>query len=168
MWVGTFHALGARVLRRYAPRLGWSRTFSIFDQDQSLRAVKRAVAEVGLDPKRWSPKAVRNQISGAKNQLMDAKRFAIENEGSFDLFARNVAKVYPVYEESLRDQNALDFDDLLVQPVRLLESIPDLLEQFQERFLFILVDEYQDTNRAQVPFPRTDLREAQELDGRRR
>ena len=152
MWVGTFHALGARLLRRHAPRLGWSRTFSIFDQEQSLRSLKHALVTAGLDPKRWSPKAVRSQISGAKNQLLTAKQFASDNEGSFDLFARNVAKVFPVYEESLRDQNALDFDDLLVHPVRLLESEGDLLQRFQERFLFVLVDEYQDTNRAQFRF----------------
>ncbi len=152
MWVGTFHALGARLLRRHAPRLGWSRTFSIFDQEQSLRSLKRALVTAGLDPKRWSPKAVRSQISGAKNQLLTAKQFASDNEGSFDLFARSVAKVFPVYEESLRDQNALDFDDLLVHPVRLLESEGDLLQRFQERFLFVLVDEYQDTNRAQFRF----------------
>ncbi|MEZ4414205.1 MAG: UvrD-helicase domain-containing protein [Gemmatimonadota bacterium] len=152
MWIGTFHALGARMLRRHAPRLGFSRTFSIFDQEQSLRAMQRAVETVGLDPKRWSPKAVRAQISAAKNQLIDAQRFARENEGSFDIFARNVARVFPVYQDSLREQNALDFDDLLVQPVALLESAPDLLSHYQERFAFLLVDEYQDTNRAQFRF----------------
>lgn len=152
MWVGTFHAVGARLLRRHADRLGWDRAFSIFDADQSLRLVKGVQDSVGLDPKRWSPKAIRNEISNAKNQLIDAKQFAHENEGSFDLFVRNVAKVYPEYEKALAHQNAFDFDDLLVKPVELFEANEELLDRYRERFSFVLVDEYQDTNRAQFRF----------------
>jgi DNA helicase-2/ATP-dependent DNA helicase PcrA len=152
MWIGTFHAVGARLLRRHADRLGWDRTFSIFDAEQSLRHMKSVQEAVGLDPKRWSPNAIRNEISGAKNQLVDARTFARENEGSFDLFVRNVARVYPEYDKSLAAQNAFDFDDLLVKPVELFESNPELLERYRERFAFVLVDEYQDTNRAQFRF----------------
>lgn len=152
MWIGTFHAIGARMLRRHAPRLGWDRAFSIFDQDQSLRALKKAQERVGVDPKRFSPKAVRSTISDAKNQLITPDEFARDNEGSFDFFARNVAKVFPAYQKSLREQNAMDFDDLLVGPVQLLEQNAELLERYAERFAFILVDEYQDTNRAQFRF----------------
>ncbi len=152
MWIGTFHALGARLLRRHADRIGWDRSFSIYDQDQSLRLLKRVQERVGLDPKRWSPKAMRSEMSNAKNQLLSAEDFVRDNEGSFDIFVRNVAKVFPVYEEELRSQNALDFDDLLVKPVELLEENPALLERYQERFAFLLVDEYQDTNRAQFRF----------------
>lgn len=152
MWVGTFHAVGARLLRRHADRLGWDRTFSIFDSDQSLRLLKSVQEGIGLDPKRWSPKAIRNEISNVKNQLVDAKAFADENEGSFDLFLRNVARVYPEYQKALEHQNAFDFDDLLMKPVELFEAQPDLLERYRERFAFILVDEYQDTNRAQFRF----------------
>ena len=149
MWVGTFHAVGARLLRRHADRLGWDRTFGIFDADQSLRLVKNVQESVGLDPKRWSPKAIRAEISNAKNQLIDADTFARDNDGSFDLFVRNVARVYPEYQEALEHQNAFDFDDLLMRPVELFESNPELLEDYRERFAFVLVDEYQDTNRAQ-------------------
>lgn len=152
MWVGTFHSLGARILRRHADRLGWDRSFSIFDADQSLRLVKSVQDQLGLDPKRWNPKAIRAEMSNAKNQLIDADTFVQENEGSFDLFVRNVAKVFPVYQQALRDQNAFDFDDLLVKPVELFEEHPALLERYRERFAFILVDEYQDTNRAQFRF----------------
>ena len=152
MWVGTFHALGARLLRRHVDRLGWDRTFSIFDADQSLRLVKSVQEAVGIDPKRWNPKAIRGEMSNAKNQLVTARQFAMDNEGSFDLFARTVAKVYPEYQKTLEHQNAFDFDDLLVKPVELFEQVPALLEQYQERFQFILVDEYQDTNRAQYRF----------------
>ncbi len=152
MWIGTFHAVGARLLRRHADRLGWDRTFSIFDADQSLRLVKNVQEGLGLDPKRWSPKAVRSEISAAKNQLTDAASFAAEYEGSFDLFLRNVAKVFPAYQKALESQNAFDFDDLLVKPVELFEAIPELLERYRDRFSFLLVDEYQDTNRAQFRF----------------
>jgi DNA helicase-2/ATP-dependent DNA helicase PcrA len=152
MWVGTFHAVGARILRRHADRLGWDRTFSIFDAEQSLRLVKRVQEQVGLDPKRWSPKALRGEISNAKNQLVSAEAFVRHNEGSFDLFVRNVARVFSPYQEALHDQNAFDFDDLLMKPVELFEQNPALLESYRERFAFILVDEYQDTNRAQFRF----------------
>ena len=152
MWVGTFHALGARLLRRHADRLGWDRTFSIFDADQSLRLVKTVQDEAGLDRKRWSPKAIKNAISNAKNQLITATGFAAENDGSFDLFMRNVAKVYPEYQKALKNQNAFDFDDLLMKPVELFENSSDLIERYRERFAFVLVDEYQDTNRAQFRF----------------
>lgn len=152
MWVGTFHAVGARLLRRHADRLGWDRTFSIFDTDQSLRLTKSVMESVGLDRKRWSPKAIRGEISNAKNQLVDARMFARDNDGAFDQFIRNVARAYPEYQKALKHQNALDFDDLLAKPVELLESNPDLLERYRSQFEFALVDEYQDTNRAQFRF----------------
>jgi DNA helicase-2/ATP-dependent DNA helicase PcrA len=152
MWAGTFHAVGARILRRHADRLGWDRTFTIFDQEQSLRLVKTVQESVGLDSKRWSPKALRAEISNAKNQLIDGDAFVRDNEGSFDMFVRAVGKVFPPYQRSLREQNAFDFDDLLMKPVELLEASPGLLGEYRERFAFVLVDEYQDTNRAQFRF----------------
>lgn len=152
MWVGTFHAIGARLLRRHAPKIGLTRSFSIFDADQALRLVKQCQQRVHVDPKRFSPKALRSTISQAKNQLIDAKTFAEDNESSFDFFARQVAKVFPVYQEQLREQNGVDFDDLLVEPVRLLEYDAQLAAQLADRFAFVLVDEYQDTNRAQFRF----------------
>ncbi len=152
MWVGTFHALGARILRRHASRVGWSPAFTIYDQDQSLREIRRAQEEAGVDPKRWKPKVLRAQVSGAKNQLVSAQRFVEENADSLDALARNVARVYPVYQEALRNHEAFDFDDLLMKPVELLEGHPEVLQEYRRRFAFILVDEYQDTNRAQFRF----------------
>ena len=152
MWVGTFHSVGARLLRRHADRLGWERSFSIFASDQSLRLVKNVQDSIGLDPKRWSPKAIRAEISNAKNQLVDGDTFAKDTEGSFDLFLRTVGSVFTEYQRALKDQNAFDFDDLLMKPVQLFEDYPDLLDRYRERFSFILVDEYQDTNRAQFRF----------------
>jgi DNA helicase-2/ATP-dependent DNA helicase PcrA len=152
LWSGTFHSIGARILRRFAPQVGWSPTFTIYDQDQSLRLIKRAEEDAGLDPKRWSPKLFRAHISGAKNQMTSPQAFLEENSDSFDILARNVAKVYPVYQQALKNHDAFDFDDLLVKPVELLENNPSILADYQGRFSFLLVDEYQDTNRAQFRF----------------
>jgi DNA helicase-2/ATP-dependent DNA helicase PcrA len=152
MWVGTFHALGARMLRRHAGRLGWSSAFTIYDQDQTLRQIKRVQEDLGIDPKRWNPKVFRAVISGAKNQLTTPQEFLDENGESFDVLLRNAAKVYPAYAESLRNHDAFDFDDLLMKPVELLEGHDRVLEEYRDRFSFFLVDEYQDTNRAQFRF----------------
>jgi DNA helicase-2/ATP-dependent DNA helicase PcrA len=149
MWMGTFHSLGARMLRRHAPLLGWSATFTILDAEQALRQVKRTLEELDIDPKRFNPKAVRSMISGAKNQLVSPARFQEEHAEGFDLFARTVARVYPVYQNSLKSQNAMDFDDLLVMPVQLLTEHDNILDLYRDRFAFLLVDEYQDTNHAQ-------------------
>jgi DNA helicase-2/ATP-dependent DNA helicase PcrA len=152
LWAGTFHSTGARILRRFAPLLGWSQTFTIYDQEQSLRQIKRAQEEVGIDPKRWSPKVFRAHVSGAKNRLVSPQAFLEENGDSFDIVQRHVSRLYPAYEEALKDHDAFDFDDLLLKPVELLETHPEILEEYRSRFSFLLVDEYQDTNRAQFRF----------------
>ncbi len=146
MWTGTFHSVAARLLRREAELLDRDRNFTIYDQDDSLRAVKRAMEEVDLDPGRWSPKSIRSRISNAKNAMVGPSDF---EEKSFDLVSRRVADVYPEYERHLRRSNAYDFDDLLVEAVRLLEDRDAVREQYAGRFLHVLVDEYQDTNHAQ-------------------
>jgi DNA helicase-2/ATP-dependent DNA helicase PcrA len=152
LWAGTFHSVGARILRRFASRLGWSPTFTIYDQDQSLRQIKQAQEEVGVDPKRWNPKVFRAHVSGAKNQLMSPQEFLEEHGDSFDIVLRHTARIYPVYQSALKDHDALDFDDLLMMPVRVFEGHSSILEEYRRRFSFILVDEYQDTNRAQFRF----------------
>lgn len=150
MWIGTFHAIGARMLRRDATRLGWTPGFIIYDAEDSERLVRRILKdELALDPKRWSPKAVRGAISSAKNELLDQTAYA---ELAFDPFAKVVTQVYERYERALRDANAFDFDDLLMKPVALLQRFPEILRRYRERFHFVMVDEYQDTNRAQYVF----------------
>ena len=152
MWIGTFHAIGARMLRRDAGRLGWTPNFLIYDADDSERIVKRILKEeLNLDPKRWSPRAVRGAISSAKNELTGVEEYT---SLAVDLFSKTVARVYASYQRTLRDANAFDFDDLLVKPVELLRAHPDVLRRYQDRFHFVLVDEYQDTNRAQYAFLR--------------
>ena len=149
MWIGTFHAMGVRLMRRHAARLGWTPNFTIYDADQAERETKRVLERLNLPPKRWSPAAVHSMISGAKNQLVGPEAYA---GMAGDPYTRIVAQVYPEYQKSLRDQNAFDFDDLLVKPVELFQQHPAVLADYRKRFNFVLVDEYQDTNHAQYKF----------------
>ncbi|HSJ05469.1 MAG TPA: UvrD-helicase domain-containing protein [Longimicrobiales bacterium] len=149
MWVGTFHSIGARLLRRHAGRIGWSPNFTIYDADGALRETKRALERLNLSPKRWNPQAVHGAVSSAKNQLVSPDAY-VALPG--DPFSRIVADVYRSYQEALHDQNAFDFDDLLVKPVELLRHHEDILLAYRSRFRFLLVDEYQDTNHAQYVF----------------
>lgn len=152
MWIGTFHAIGARMLRRDASRLGWTPNFIIYDAEDSERLIRRILKdELQLDPKRWTPRTVRAAISSAKNELIGPAEYT---ETAADAFSRVVAKVYAAYEAALREANAFDFDDLLIRPVELLRDHPAVLARYRDRFNFILVDEYQDTNHAQYIFLR--------------
>ncbi len=146
MWVMTFHSACARILRREAGRLGYKGTFTIYDEGDSLRMVKRCMGELEVDPKRFPPRAIRAQISGAKNQLLDAEAYR-EQQGSF--FEQTTADVYALYEKRMHEANSLDFDDLLVRTVNVMELFEDVRERYRRAFRNVLVDEYQDTNRAQ-------------------
>jgi superfamily I DNA/RNA helicase len=146
MWVMTFHSACARILRAEAPRLGYTRQYTIYDQADSRRLVKQCIDELGIDPKRFTPAAVQNQISDAKNKLRDAAAYR-ELVGGF--FEQTVADVYEVYERELHRMNAMDFDDLLVRTVNVLELFPEVRARYAATFRHVLVDEYQDTNHAQ-------------------
>ncbi len=146
MWVMTFHSACVRILRREAERLGYTSTFTIYDQADAKRMVKRCLDELGVDPKRFTPASVLNQISDAKNKLRDAEDQA-KLVGNY--FERTAADVYRLYEQRLIQANAMDFDDLLVRTVNLLELFPEVRERYQRNFRYVLVDEYQDTNHAQ-------------------
>jgi DNA helicase-2/ATP-dependent DNA helicase PcrA len=146
MWVMTFHSACARMLRADAERLGYTRQFTIYDQADSRRMVKRCLDELGVDLKRFTPAAVQNQISAAKNELRSAEDYG-QIVGSF--FEQTVADAYRVYEREMHRANALDFDDLLFRAVNVLELFPEVRERYQTAFRHVLVDEYQDTNQAQ-------------------
>jgi DNA helicase-2/ATP-dependent DNA helicase PcrA len=148
MWVMTFHSACARILRADAQRLGYKRAFTIYDEADSLRMVKRCMDELEVDPKRFAPRGIRAQISAAKSQLVDAEEYADEEAGR-SYFEERVADVYRLYERRMLEANAMDFDDLLVRTVNLLELFEDVRERYRKAFRWILVDEYQDTNRAQ-------------------
>ncbi len=146
MWVMTFHAACARMLRAHADRLGYTRRFSIYDQADSRRLIKRCLDDLGFDPKRFTPAAVQAQISDAKNKLRDADAYG-RMVGSF--FEQTVADVYRQYERELHRMNAMDFDDLLFRAVNLLELFQEVQDIYATGFRHVLVDEYQDTNHAQ-------------------
>jgi DNA helicase-2/ATP-dependent DNA helicase PcrA len=146
MWVTTFHSACARMLRADAERLGYSRSFTIYDESDSLRMLKRCMTELGIDPKRYPPRSIRSQISGAKNKLVDASAYA-QAQGS--VFEETAATVYERYEKRMLAANAMDFDDLLVRTVNVLELSEEARERWRRTFRHVLVDEYQDTNHAQ-------------------
>ncbi|HEY8488865.1 MAG TPA: UvrD-helicase domain-containing protein, partial [Thermaerobacter sp.] len=146
MWIGTFHASCVRILRRDGYRIGYDRNFIILDEDDRRSVLREVLKERNLSETRYPPQAVGALISAAKNQLLDPEAFASRHR---DFYRQQVAMVYAAYQERLQRNGAMDFDDLLMQAVRLLEEAPDVLASYQRRFVHILVDEYQDTNHAQ-------------------
>ncbi|HXY30369.1 MAG TPA: UvrD-helicase domain-containing protein [Gemmatimonadaceae bacterium] len=146
MWIGTFHSVGARLLRREATLVGRAANFTIYDEDESLAVVKRSMERAKISTKEWTPKAIRAAISDAKNAMVGPREYA---RLALDPLSRAAAAVYEPLETALREANAVDFDDLLVLPVRILQQHEDRREHWRSRFQFLLVDEYQDTNRAQ-------------------
>jgi DNA helicase-2/ATP-dependent DNA helicase PcrA len=146
MWLMTFHAACARILRAEAQRLGYTRQFTIYDQADSRRLIKRCLDDLGIDPKRFTPASIGAQISDAKNKLREADVYA-RMVGSF--FEQTVADVYRSYERELHRMNAMDFDDLLVRAVNVLELFEEVRERYAGGFRHVLVDEYQDTNHVQ-------------------
>ncbi|MFB3049889.1 MAG: UvrD-helicase domain-containing protein, partial [Acidimicrobiia bacterium] len=146
MWVSTFHSACVRILRREAPRLGYRSSFSIYDEADSLRLVTMSVKDLDLDPKRFPPKAIRAAISNAKNELIDYETYA---QGDSGFYHEKVADVYRLYQQRMVEASAVDFDDILMLTVEIFQAFPEVLAHYQERFQYILVDEYQDTNHAQ-------------------
>ena len=146
MWVSTFHAACVRILRRDASRLGYKGNFTIYDQADAVRLTGYIIRDMGLDSKKFPPRSVHGLISTAKNELIDFETYSATAR---TIMERRVADVYREYQHRLLAANAMDFDDLLLVAVNLLQACPDVLEHYQQRFRHVLVDEYQDTNRAQ-------------------
>ncbi len=149
MTIGTFHATCARILRREAEHAGLDRNYLIFDSDDQLAVVKRVVKALGLDDKRYRPRALHAAISRAKNELLAPADYPV-----LTYYDEIVKRVYGKYQETLQESNALDFDDLLVEPVRLFRENPEVLDKYRRRFRYVLVDEFQDTNIAQYTLVR--------------
>jgi DNA helicase-2/ATP-dependent DNA helicase PcrA len=146
LWILTFHAACGRILRREAQRLGYRSNFTIYDQADQIRLVKQCLEELERDPKRFTPRGIHNQISHAKNRLISPDEYANQVQSFYD---QTVSDVYQLYQRRLFASNAVDFDDLLMLTVDVLERFPDVREKWQQAFRYILVDEYQDTNHAQ-------------------
>src|SRR5437764_4006868 len=146
IWILTFHAACGRILRREAPRLGYRSNFTIYDSADQVRLTKACLEELEKDPKRFTPRGIHEQISSAKNQLVTPAEYA-ERVASF--YDQTVAEAYDLYQRRLFASNAVDFDDLLMLTVQVLERFPEARERWQKAFRYVLVDEYQDTNHAQ-------------------
>jgi len=149
-FISTFHSLCVRILRRDIETLnaGYSRSFTIYDQDDTVRLTRNAIRDLGMDDKQLAPRSVQSAISGAKNRGEDAEAFAAKAQ-FVDERRASIARVFQVYEERLHQNNALDFDDLLIKTVRLLRDVPEVRERYNDRYRYLLVDEYQDTNQLQ-------------------
>src|SRR5437773_9208137 len=148
--ISTFHSLCVRILRRDIEALnaGYTRSFTIYDQDDTVRLTRNVTRDLGLDDKQLAPRSVQAAISAAKNRGEDAEAFAAKAQ-FIDERRASIARVFQIYEERLLKNNALDFDDLLIKTVRLLRDVPEVRDRYNERFRYLLVDEYQDTNQLQ-------------------
>ena len=147
IWVSTFHSTCVRILRRYIDRLGYGTNFTIYDADDQKTLMKDVCKQLQIDTKIYKERALLSAISSAKDEMITPDEFELNAAG--DYHKQRIAKVYREYEKQLKANNALDFDDLLVKTVQLLQTQPDILEYYQERFRYIMVDEYQDTNTVQ-------------------
>ena len=152
IWVSTFHSMCVRILRRFIDRLGYDNRFTIYDTDDQKTLMKEVCKKVAIDTKVFKERSLMSAISSAKNELILPDEFELNAGGDFAKL--KIAKVYREYEAQLKANNALDFDDLLVKTVQLLQTQPDVLENYQERFRYIMVDEYQDTNTVQFQLVR--------------
>ena len=148
--IRTFHSLGVLILKKHAGEIGNTKNFSIFDKNDSLKAIKKVMKSLDVDPKTFEPKKVLGRISKMKGDLVTVREFVESNKKDF--FLDTVAIVWEEYEKLLRENNALDFDDLLLKTVTLLKTNKKILEGYQNKWKFIHVDEYQDTNKVQYEF----------------
>lgn len=146
-WISTFHSCCARILRRDIEKLGYKRQFAIYDEDDRMTVIRGVAKELNLSDKEYPPKQIRAVISDAKNRLLTPQEWLKESEGDFR--SRKLYEAYRLYEQALRGNNALDFDDLLIRTLELLTEHPPVLDYYRDKFRYILVDEYQDTNAAQ-------------------
>ncbi|MFE7608730.1 DNA helicase PcrA [Streptomyces celluloflavus] len=151
MWVSTFHSACVRILRRESKKLGFTSSFSIYDAADSKRLMALVCRDLDLDPKRFPPKSFSAKISNLKNELIDEEEFA---GTAADGFEKTLAQAYAMYQSRLREANALDFDDIIMTTVHLLQAFPDVADHYRRRFRHVLVDEYQDTNHAQYTLVR--------------
>ncbi|HVE26279.1 MAG TPA: UvrD-helicase domain-containing protein, partial [Sporichthya sp.] len=161
-WVSTFHSACLRILRFEAKRLGFTSGFSVYDDTDQQRLMRMVVRDLNLDPKRFTPRAISNAISTLKNELIDPETYAARATGPIET---TYAECYRLYQERLRAANALDFDDLIMTTVNLLQAFPDVAEHYRRRFRHVMVDEYQDTNHAQYVLVRELVGGTAAIDG---
>ncbi|WP_069131775.1 ATP-dependent helicase [Rhodohalobacter halophilus] len=152
LWMGTFHSIFSKILRFEADRIGYNSSYSIYDTTDSENAIKLILKELNFDPREIRPRTIQYKISEAKNQLITPDQY--QQRFVQSTLDDITARVFTIYDERLRQANAMDFDDLLIKPIELFEEHPDVLEKYQDRFKYIMIDEYQDTNHAQYKVTR--------------
>jgi DNA helicase-2/ATP-dependent DNA helicase PcrA len=152
IWVSTFHSSCVRILRRHIDHLGYDNNFTIYDTDDQKTVIKDVCKRLNIDTKMYKERALMSAISSAKDELVSPEEFRLNASADHNWATQTVARVYDAYQKQLRQNNALDFDDLIVKTVELFQNCPDILDNYQERFRYIMVDEYQDTNTAQFKF----------------
>ncbi len=147
IWLGTFHSICVRILRKFIDRLGFDNSFIIFDTSDQKTLVKNCLKELNIDSKMFTEKSIINEISNAKNEMLEPEEYCERNSGDYrkDI----IGKVYKLYQKRLKENNAIDFDDIINFTIKILENNPDILDYYTEKFRYILVDEYQDTNKSQ-------------------
>lgn len=144
--ISTFHSLGLLLVRENYDKLGYEKNFTILDSEDTLTVIKKILKEMNLDPKVYNPRAIKNKISSSKNELMDSNAYSRFANSDYEQI---ILEIFQKYERKIKINNSLDFDDLLLMPIKLFKENPDVLKKYQERFKYLLVDEYQDTNEAQ-------------------
>ena len=147
MWVGTFHSICVRILRRFIDRIGFESSFIIFDTSDQRTLIKNCLKDLGIDDKLFSDRAVQSEISNAKNEMLEPEQYTIKAQGDFR--KEKIASIYSLYQKRLKENNAIDFDDIINYTIKILMENPDILEYYSNKFKYVLVDEYQDTNKAQ-------------------
>ena len=147
MWIGTFHSICVRILRRYIDRIGFTSSFIIFDTSDQRTLVKQCLKQLNIDDKMFTDRAVLSEISNAKNEMLEPDQYRLRTNNDFR--KETIAQVYSMYQKRLRENNAIDFDDIINYTIKILSENPDVLDYYSEKFEYVLVDEYQDTNKAQ-------------------
>ena len=147
IWMGTFHSICVRILRRFIDRIGFDSSFIIFDTSDQRTLVKTCIKTIGLDDKMFTDRSVLSEISNAKNEMLEPEQYTVRANGDFR--KEKIALVYEMYQKRLKENNAIDFDDIINYTIKILMENPDILEYYSDKFKYVLVDEYQDTNKAQ-------------------
>ena len=147
MWIGTFHAICVRILRKFIDRIGFDSSFVIFDTSDQKSLVKQCLKQLNIDDKLFSERGVLSEISNAKNEMLTPSQYALRANGEFR--KETISKIYDLYQKQLKQNNGIDFDDIINYTIQILMENSDILEYYSEKFKYVLVDEYQDTNKAQ-------------------
>ena len=147
MWIGTFHAICVKILRKYIDRIGFTSSFAIFDTSDQRTIVKQCMKQLEIDDKLFTDRSVLSEISNSKNEMLEPEEYALRTNGEFR--KQTIAEIYKLYQKKLRENNAIDFDDIINYTIKILSENPDVLEYYSNKFEYVLVDEYQDTNKAQ-------------------